>query len=378
MEPVDSRNDSKEGPSIFISKNGTIRSPAFLLLASLPLFFTGRWMWGLIAVVTCLLLSMCFAMDELQEEDKQEIRYNVMTADDILYEMESFEKQSEDKDQGRLIVLTGLGALAKKYGRQHQPPNPDPEGLALLCQQAGYVGLRNFPMDDPVVAASLSLLALVAKKSNVRERHIYQADNYGLDSPINCMRQALMRAQKEENQAIELQAAELQRKGCLMLGALADGDVEMARLIVQEGGLEAILEAVNWYRYHADVANWALWAIFILCYENIPNKAVVAQLDGVSIVIQTMRNCPDSLEVARHGTAILFDLMRENEDNSDNILDVWKIRNVALNAGLHEVIANAMNKFSDAMDIMMMGQELLIGTGYEESVPEFHPKDSDE
>jgi hypothetical protein len=83
-----------------------------------------------------------------------------------------------------------------------------------------------------------------------------------------------------------------------------------------------------------------------------------------------MRNCPDSIDVARHGIAILFDLMRQDNDalvsKKADGLDVWKIRNQALAAGLHPVLARAVQQFGDqAMDIKMMGGEILTGTNFQ-------------
>lgn len=58
-------------------------------------------------------------------------------------------------------------------------------------------------------------------------------------------------------------SAELQRKGCLYLGALADGDQDIARKIVDEDGMIGLIDMLDWYRFHSDVVNWTLWAIFI-------------------------------------------------------------------------------------------------------------------
>jgi hypothetical protein len=371
-------------------------------------------------------MATCNAVQQIKQEDKQEIRFNIIDAHDLVQEMEEWKKATgmqqqqgttttnnennnnqmspEDRrDKAHLVMDTGLTVLAKKYGHQQsqqtqqkeqktqqkdQTQSDDPveksksnNNLALLCQQAAYISLHTFPNDDVIVAGSLALLALVAKDERIRERHIYQADDYGLNIPIDCMRRSFQRAQEKDqdddnnnngnnNNKQEQFAAELQRKACLLLGALASDDVEMAISIVNEGGLEAILDAVNWYRHHAEVCNWGCWAVFILCYENPTNKVAVVQLDGVPIVIQTMRNCKNNLQVARHGIAIIFDLLRENDACK---LDTWAIRKVAIEAGLHPVITNAMDVFCDQMDIMMMGQEILAGTGFNGEVPQFLP-----
>ena len=46
---------------------------------------------------------------------------------------------------------------------------------------------------------------------------------------------------------------------------------------------------------------------------------------------------------------------------------------MALNAGLHDVMVNAMNEFETSMEIVMMGQEMLVATGYQGEIPRFQP-----
>lgn len=360
-----------------MTEDGSITSAMFLLLLALPLLAMGRWMQGLGLLISSLVLGLCRAVADIKEEDKQEIRFNVLNAHDVLQEMIEWEAAMEGKEctaelraKARLIVDTGLAAFAKKYGRQGK----EPEELSLWCQQAAYIGFRCFANDDELVAASLALLALVAKDERVQERSLYEADRYGLNIPIECMSAALARAQETEPDGDgEQLSAELQRKGCLMLGAIS-ASPDVAAQVAQEGGIDAILSAVDWFRCHADVANWSLWALFTICYENYTNKIALVQSQGLPIVVEVMRNCPKSPEVARHGIAILFDLMRQDDDRpSHGKLDVWKIRKAAIDAGVYDVLVNAMSNFYDEMDIMMMGQEILVGTGYQGEIPQYSP-----
>lgn len=382
---------------LFVTRDGGITTPTFLLLAAVPLFWTGRWNWGFTVIVLCFTIALFTAMEKMKEEDKYEIKFNVLNSEEVLDELVLAHEQIQQErvaaaadnaaparsdsiiKGGSAIFYKGLTALAKKYSKEQEirKKNNDPHSLPLVCQEAGYISLINCPADEQVVAAAVSILALVAKDTKVRERNLQQADAYGFDRPVQCMRLALLKAQnaEQEDAGTEQESAELQRKCCLLLGAISDGDAEIACQVVQEGGLEAILDAVKWYRFHADVANWALWAIFILCYENLTNKVAVVQAGGVPTVIQTMLNVPDSQEVARHGIAILFDLLREDSGGTAGqpALDVWRIRNTALTAGLHRAVLHAMNEFCDAMDIMMMGRELLAGTDFLGKIPEYQP-----
>ena len=460
-----SQHQQEQQASLFFTPNGGLRFPMVLLLAAVAMAWQSRWGIALLVLVVGLGFALCQAMNEqLEFTEKQDIRYNIMEAEDVVHEMAQVQlilsstsqeqQQPEQTDrtsgfdreniirQGKVIVLSGLGALAKKYGKQtsllkkadsHTSSDVDDGNkfydpsisreeyqrqqmqqrkqvlkqqhhkrlleLAVISQRAAYIGFRLFPEHDPIVAASLSLLALVAKQPIVREKHFEQADKFGLDLPIQCLQKALERAKEvpvvdDENRnnnntitqkiqnfqglSLEQQSAELQRKGCLLLGALSDGDATMAQLVAQEGGIQAILDAVDWYRYHSQVANWALWALFTLCSEYSPNKAVFIESNGISIVIRALRNCVDTLEVVRHGFVLLFDLMREQQDGDDVLaspprLDVWRIRNTALNEGVHEVVVQGMEQHCYEMQVIMMGQAILMGTEYKGDFPEYQP-----
>lgn len=255
--------------------------------------------------------------------------------------------------------------------------------IGLECQEIGYdiVG-GSFTIFDDVMSAAFSLLALTAKNVEVRKRYRLKSNILDIERLIHCLRMALERAINDANttdtniskefiRKRENIQAEIQRKGCLLLGALSDSDADLARIIAEKGGFEIILNAIDWYRLHEHVCKWGLWSIFIMTQENQTNKFLFVSLNGVPRVIQVMRNCPDSLDVARHGIAILFDLLRDQdvENNRDydpkaTKIDVWKVRQSAVDTGLHDVIENSISVFHESPDIVMMGQELLHGTGW--------------
>ena len=396
--------------SIFLTQDGGITLPSFCWLIGMPLLLSGRIWWGVILTLAGLVFAIMTAMDDyILEEDKHEIRYNILDADDVLAELEELEttittttstsKEEEEtssrqQQQSRIQCMACLKALAKKFNNKKQAQtSSDNNSLPLLSQQGAYICLRLYPNDDEIVTGAISLLALVAKNEQVRKRHQYQKDDYGLQLPVACIRKSLQRAQKmvevveqddDDVEEKEEQFAELQRKGCLWLGALADTGNSggnngattslLATTIVEQDGLQAIIDAANWFRYHDGVVNWALWAMFILCYDATPCKVRLVQLGGIKTVCTSLKNIPDSLEVNRHGIAILFDLLRQqhhDERDAHPKLDPWEIRKVALASGLHDVVKNAMMEFSDSMDIMMMGQEMLIGTGYQGDIPQY-------
>ena len=108
--------------------------------------------------------------------------------------------------------------------------------------------------------------------------------------------------------------------------------------------------------------------MFALCYDHKGNKAELVKLDGIRKICRVMKDVPDSLEVARHGTAVMFDLLREMPGGMNGASEV---RRIAVGAGMHEVVKNAMEKFSQSKEVMMMGQSMLVATGYQGDIPHF-------
>ncbi|GFH54800.1 hypothetical protein CTEN210_11276 [Chaetoceros tenuissimus] len=433
---------------IFVSSNGNFTLPFVLLLLGIPLIAIGKqrcidsqdlscslflvnlqspfqWTLG----VLCLLLSfICIILDSVsnssdgkrisdeevetellsshyhQDEILDLIQKNITEAVQLLLRNEQgktdntsvYQKQVESIERKAVVYLNSLAFKVSKQ-QQIQKMNKEPvdSELNLLCQEAAYKTLVAFDTHDKIVSSSISLLALVAKDEKVQERTLYQADRYGLDVPIKAMRDALARSKlvkepKEENEFVE---AELQRKACLLLGALADGaaesqDLSIVTKITEEDGLEAIIDAIDWYRLHAEVCNWGLWALFTLCFGHRGNKKLFVRMQGIQKSCEAITNIINdyrqakqekdiklkestlsAIDVARHGVALLFDVLRYDESDPD--LDIEYIRSMSLNGGLHKMLISMMNAFSENKEIMMMAQQMLIATGYCGNIPEF-------
>jgi hypothetical protein len=413
-----------------------------VFVASIPLLYLGNYFAA--GCFICIgIVYMYFGEavttnpNHVSIVDQYRTQYSLYSVDDIVLDLNKWHTKHKNRTQVKRddvnisnrgdkvyheMVLMALSAMAKKIGIMQEQHKNAPRDVStkrvshptaddsctndnkidmeneltqavLLCQDAVYTCIQSCDNmhDDSIVASSLALLALVSKHDAIRQRYIrsftdtLDCHTYcNIDIIIKCVDMALIRGKEYKNESEERFAAELQRKACLLLGAVSDGNESIAMQIGQRGGIQTILNAMAWYRYHTDVANWGLWSIFTLCCENSVNKIILIQLDGIPIVIQTMKNCSDSNDVARHGTAILFDILRENSTNfvssgnstttSTNIpsLDVWKIRDISLSAGLLDCILHVMKNFSDStnLDVHMMGRAILAGVNYKGSIPE--------
>lgn len=345
-------------------------------MLGIPLLYSSWWI-GLALLIVGFLHALRQAMEDIKEQDKYEIRFQGMSVADIGDALKAMNNvMIDNKDSAE--CLAALHVLAEKYNDKQQRDSFNqyhPHQVECMCQEAAYIVIGLCPKNDRALAAAFSLIALVARDSQVRERSVLEANIYGLHVVLHAMRSSLKRAQDvmEPREEEEQQSAEVQRKACLLLGALADDDSNLATKIVDRGGLEAILDALHWYRFHDEVANWGLWAIFVLCYNHPVNKSELLRLGGVPVILQTMKHNPKTLQVSRHGIAILFDMLRETPQTPAHVA---QLRKMAISAGLHPILLTAMKEFNTSMEIVMMGQEILLGTGYHGEMPAYQPSPS--
>jgi hypothetical protein len=355
-------------------KDGGMTVPGFLIMLGIPLLYS-RWSVGLVLILVGFGFALRQVVDEIKEQDKEEIRFQSMSAADIGDALQAMNNVMAEHKKDRTRCLAALIVLAEKYNdkdQDHSSNQYHPHELECICQEAAYIVLGLYPQDDEAVAAAFSLNALVARDSQVRERLVLEANMFGVNVILQVMKSSLKRAQDliEPREEEEQLSAQVQRKACLLLGGLADDDSSLATKIVDQGGLEAILNALHWYRCHDEVANWGLWAIFVLCYNHNGNKEELLRLGGIPIILQAIQHNPKTLQVSRHGIAILFDLLRETPQTPAHVA---QLRKMITSACLHAILLTAMKEFNTSMDIMMMGQEMLLGTGYRGEMPAYQP-----
>ena len=183
---------------MFLTPQGGLTPTSFLLLIGTPLLLSGRYIYGGVICAIALIVAVNAEMQDIKEVEKQEIRYNILEPEELLAELETMEESStttpattEDAETKHTKCLASLAALAKKYNKKDRD-----KGLGLLCQQAAYLTLKLYPDDYEVTAGAISLLALIAKDPQVRQRSKFQPDVYGFDRPIRSLQKILELAKK--------------------------------------------------------------------------------------------------------------------------------------------------------------------------------------
>jgi hypothetical protein len=399
------RNDgTMTNQNLFVNKDGNITFSSFWILLGFPLLYSGHGWMALISIIIGMIMATCHAMNEMEEQDKLTIRFNIYDAYDIIQEMKDC-----SKDDSIIILEAAIKSLVtklsstKKRSFRSDGEMYQPHELEMACQEAAYIAIQNDcgSKDDSIISAAISLLALVAKDTAVRERynttmptrntasasssketipHCQQSEQqFHVRIPLNVIESSLWHIQNNDttSENDEILAAEVQRKAFLWIGALADQSPNLSSILVDEGGMDCILKSIDWFRHHCEVNNWGLWAIFNLCFGHKGNQAELVRKGGLSSICRAVRlNCDESLDVCRHGLAILFEILRQAPSQDHDALSISKvseIRKVAIAAGLHDAVHAAMVAYPESMEVMGMGTEILASTGFNGEIPSYQP-----
>jgi uncharacterized membrane protein len=408
----------------------------------------GCFFWFVIImmiVATCHTINIIIIIimnEETFQQDQWKKRYNTCDADDILEEIKNCHDDDDDDDDHDSIVRleAALESLITKVTTSSSSNNNnnkrlrrrngnvyEPHELELACQEAAYLAIQKNcgRKSDLILSTAISLLALVAKDTAVRERFLISSmtttttktktttlsrstNNFHIRILLQIIQSSLWRiiqqqAEEEEEQQQqqadhedEILAAQVQRKSFLWMGALADQNPKLASLLVDEGGMDCIKNAMDWFRHHSQVNNWGLWAIFQLCLDHTANQAEWVRKGGLSITCRAIQihhhdsSCDESsssssLDICRHGLAILYDILRQPPNHSSStshhspyrasILthQISELRKIAIAAGLHDAVYAAMVAHPDSREVMGMGTEILVSTGFRGPIIPMHP-----
>jgi hypothetical protein len=276
------------------------------------------------------------------------------------------QEQTPLNDVAKLALL---GALSKKYKRCSLAVNGDyakkndsnaalssflfsqrrREEVTLICHNAAHEIIRRQQEQqegdkdqqqqqepvEQVLDAALVLLVSVSTEPLVRRSYCAD-DGHLVEIVVQILQRARLRAKQYREPEMEQRAAEIQRRGCLLLGALVNNNryaavattpTAMCQLILAKGGMRCIVDALDLFRCHEDVANWALWAIFTILFDHRDednnqssspstrtntNTTAVQHLlnaNGGPVILAALENCGHHVGVASHGIAIFFHLV---------------------------------------------------------------------
>mmetsp|Transcript_8905 Transcript_8905/g.25461 ORF Transcript_8905/g.25461 Transcript_8905/m.25461 type:complete len:379 (-) Transcript_8905:32-1168(-) len=149
-------------------------------------------------------------------------------------------------------------------------------------------------------------------------------------------------------------SADVQRVGCMVIGALADGSNDIKTMVVDEGFLQLALEVLHWYQLHEGVSEWVLWSIFNTTFAHASNKVELHRKGGLVDVISAMKRFQDALRVQQHGMGILYNCLMV-----DVKLDVSSMRKAALSHGLKAALESAVEKHGTAKIVESMATAML-------------------
>lgn len=321
----------------------------------------------------CVVLGGLFwfmSLQELGKEEKLSIQFNVYSPHDCYQYLQDTDRV--DMERYRMVCHVALHSLARKLqrasnnisGDSKETDDPELDQISLYAQRTVYNHIFLYATDrDDLIDPALAILALCASIATARNRHA--TAQFPVSKLLDMLRQSLKRAKTYDAPPLERRAAELQRKGCLLLGSLANQDDTLGPLLVRAGALSLVLDSLQWYRCHAQVANWGLWCLFVLCSNEANDPTDNDDTITTSLLKTVLMVLPEHAqekEVVQHGVAVLFALLSQTSKSSSKTKHSLFRRQVAVHHNLHGVL-NDILSHPQASHTVQMGHELLIGTG---------------
>ena len=104
--------------SLFVTQTGGITPALFLLVIGLPVFLSGKILLGALFIAAGLFSALKEAMREINESEKQQIRYNIFNPEDIIAELEILEEVwGVGFDPGTNVVDVYINYLRNKIDK---------------------------------------------------------------------------------------------------------------------------------------------------------------------------------------------------------------------------------------------------------------------
>ena len=75
--------------------------------------------------------------------------------------------------------------------------------------------------------------------------------------------------------------------------------------------------------------------------------------NGIQVVCESIKNNVDSVDLTRHGIAILFDIMKGNTEVATQATAM------AFQEGLHDLLMKSIHEYPEDKEICMMSQQIL-------------------
>jgi hypothetical protein len=270
------------------------------------------------------------------------------------------------KDEDKVVVgLKALLVLTDSDSKDHKEATGKLLRLGLV--QVLTLILETYDENASVVVRTLTVLRRVSTLPEVCS-HFEEAGGAAVAPVVLAMRTVLSLDQAGADTPDEKRSrrcAEVQRLGALILGAVCDERNELKTAVVDEGFAAALLEAMDWFRHHEPLAQWALWALFNATFNHTSNKVDLVRKGALKTVVTAMDAHPNSAGVQRQAVALLFSCLMQGStagaDGSSGVVvaDVPRMREVASSQGMNEAVEAACKAHPKDKSIQGMGQQIL-------------------
>eukprot|EP00588_Corethron_pennatum_P014414 CAMPEP_0194277718 /NCGR_PEP_ID=MMETSP0169-20130528/9964_1 /TAXON_ID=218684 /ORGANISM="Corethron pennatum, Strain L29A3" /LENGTH=409 /DNA_ID=CAMNT_0039021749 /DNA_START=67 /DNA_END=1296 /DNA_ORIENTATION=- len=258
-----------------------------------------------------------------------------------------------------------------------------------------------FP-DDEVCASAFALLTILLQGDGDGEEGLNKMVNRMLLEPkelgpkriVSALRASLRRQREgvdtggERGERI---AAELARRGCLLLGSAVGGvgvvgttARKIADAVADAGALEYMLDGALWWPGHLAVSNWALWGVFTVLHDTRDGAKArfvrdVGGLGKIGKIMDAARKetrargavknseLSDVVGAQRHGMAALYEVLRvavgAGPETALEVIEAFRMGEAV------EAVRDAIVMCSEMDEMRAMGEQILTALGEKGRIP---------
>mmetsp|Transcript_22105 Transcript_22105/g.28628 ORF Transcript_22105/g.28628 Transcript_22105/m.28628 type:complete len:380 (-) Transcript_22105:110-1249(-) len=217
--------------------------------------------------------------------------------------------------------------------------------------------LKTFPDSKEVAIWVFSAMTFLAKVDAVKKQ---VGDEGGLNTIICTMEKCLEAGKQceiketEDARATAEMYLNTQKRGCMALGQIVDGQPKLQTAAVDEGGLDVVLECMQWYRDHGELQQWALWAILQLTFEHPANRVYLLKKGGMRLVLDSLKNHAQARKVQCQGLGVVMSSFQLADG-----IDTSLVCKLAMNDGLEKIAQEAKERFPSDVYIIQVCDQLL-------------------
>lgn len=321
-------------------------APALVILAATEMYF-----WHLRGAL-CLLLVVASGVARVRTSRPRRPVEELRGVSRIIRHLNKNLAKVDEQMDGVIALLDATHTRVPDRAAQLAAVVKE-RGVHAVCE-----ALVQHPSSSRFVVPAYQLLGRLLLSAEHKGQII---DAFNVDSLMGSIATPLRVWLNEQRRALSKEAPPdptLLAKGFHVVSLLVDAHVVMqdgaAELRVPELIVQALALLARFPGPLDELAPAALRCLFHCCFQHCGCKyQLVAEADGLPVLMRALTLLPRSREVQLHGLGLLFDCLSELRG-----ADMPKLRSLAVDAGVLDILADARSNFPDVPTIVESAQQM--------------------